>query len=130
MEIIENKTNHGTVLTVTRSLDRTNCPELDHALSKLFAQRREAVWIDVEGLMQIDSAGLTLMLRWHRQALAEGRRFAFVGTNEYHRKLFEITRLDQELVVFDAPGGSRVRPNPTRGLAWRTRASATEPAGA
>ena len=120
MDINEKQSDHGTILRVTRSLDRTNCPELDQAMSKLFKRRRESVWVDVAGLNQIDSAGLTLLLRWHRQALTEGRRFAIIGTGEYHRKLLEITRLDQELVVFDAPGGSRLRPRPARGLAWRT----------
>lgn len=121
MDIRERKDGDGTTLVITRSLDRTNGPELDRALTKLWARRKEAVWVDVEALTSIDSAGLTLLLTWHRKALAEGRRFAIVGTTEYHRKLFEITRLDQELVVFDAPGGERMRPRPPRGLAWRTR---------
>ncbi len=121
MDITEEKVKAGTVLKVTRSLDRTNCPELDFSLDKLFGRRRESVWVDVAGLTQIDSAGLTLLLKWHRKALAEGRRFAIVGTSDYHRKLLEITRLDQELVVFDQADGERIRPRPTRGLAWRTK---------
>ncbi len=121
MDITEAKTKSGTILTVTRSLDRTTCPELDFSLGKLFARRRESVWIDVVDLTQIDSAGLTLLLKWHRKALAEGRRFAVIGTTDYHRKLFEITRLDQDLLVFDAADGNRIHPRPARGLAWRTR---------
>jgi len=122
MDIREEKTKHGTILKLTRSLDRTNCPELDFSMEKLFKRRKEPVWVDVGGLTSIDSAGLTLFLKWHRKALGEGRRFAFVGSTEYHRKLLEITRLDQELVVFDVPGGERRRPRPARGLAWRTKA--------
>ena len=121
MDIRERKADKGTVLSVTRSLDRTNGPELDRSLAKLWKRRRESVWIDVSELTSIDSAGLTLLLTWHRKALSEGRRFAIVGTTDYHRKLFEITRLDQELVVFDAPDGERIKPKPPRGLAWRTR---------
>ena len=121
MDIREEKTKQGTVLKLTRSLDRTNCPQLDHSMEKLFSRRKEAVWVDVSGLTSIDSAGLTLFLKWHRRALNEGRKFAFVNSAEYHRKLFEITRLDQEVVVFDKPGGERVRPRPARGLAWRTK---------
>jgi anti-anti-sigma factor len=125
MDIREEKTKQGTVLKLTRSLDRTNCPQLDRSMEKLFGRRKEAVWIDVSGLTSIDSAGLTLFLKWHRRALHEGRRFAFVNSAEYHRKLFEITRLDQELVVFDTPSGERIRPRPARGLAWRTKERAT-----
>jgi anti-anti-sigma factor len=126
VDISEEKVKQGTVLTVTRSLDRTNCPDLDRAMSKLFERRRESVWVNVGELTQIDSAGLTLLLRWHRKALAEGRRFAIIGTNDYHRKLFEITRLDQEVVVFDTPGGQRVRPKPPQGLAHRTKPQQAE----
>ena len=126
MDINEEKTPQGTVLQVIRSLDRTNCPELDRSMEKLFTRRKESVWVNVAGLTQIDSAGLTLLLKWHRRALAEGRRFAVVAANDYHHKLFEITRLDQELVVYDAPGGHRIRPRPTRGLAWRTKARSME----
>ena len=87
MDIREEKTKQGTVLKLTRSLDRTNCPQLDHSMEKLFSRRKEAVWVDVSGLTSIDSAGLTLFLKWHRRALNEGRKFAFVNSAEYHRKL-------------------------------------------
>ena len=50
-----------------------------------------------------------MFLKWHRKSLAQERRFALVGANPFHQKLLQITRLDKELVVFDEPGGARVR---------------------
>lgn len=126
MEIIENKDEHGVCLRITRTLDLTNSPDLNEVLEKLFDSTPDPVWIDVSGLLSVDSAGLTLFLKWHRRALSEERRFAFVRTTHYHRKLLEITRLDKQLVVFDEPGGKRVAPRPAYGLARQIARPATD----
>ncbi len=126
MEIVENRDEHGICLRITRTLDLTNSPDLNGALETLFDTTVEPIWIDVSGLLSVDSAGLTLFLKWHRRALGEERRFAFVHTNHYHRKLLEITRLDQQLVVFDVPGGQRIPPRPLQGLARRTTSTRDE----
>jgi len=123
VDIIETRDDHGICLRITRSLDLTNCTELEQAFETLFEAGDEAIWIDVSRLASVDSAGLTLLLRWHRRALARERRFALVHTSPYHRKLLEITRLNHVLMVFDEPGGARLPPEPLRGFARR----ATEP---
>ena len=125
MDIVETRGDHGICLQITRTLDLTNCTDLDRALDALFEAGEEALWIDVAGLASVDSAGLTLLLRWHRRALAAERRFALVRTSPYHRKLLEITRLDQVLMVYDQPGGRRIPPAPLRGLARQV--ARTEP---
>ena len=117
MDIIETRDDHGICLRITRSLDLTNCTELDRALETLFDDEPAPIWIDVSSLASVDSAGLTLLLRWHRKSLPHERRFAQVRTSPYHRKLLEITRLDQVLMVFDQPGGARIPPEPLRGFA-------------
>ncbi len=113
MDIIESKSPHGAVMSIDRSLDRTNARDLEKALEVLFAKEKGALWLDIRDLQSVDSAGLTLFLRWHRKALAQERRFALVRSNAFHRKLLEITRLDKELVVFDEPGGVRIRSAPS-----------------
>jgi anti-anti-sigma factor len=118
MDIIESKDSHGTTLKITRSLDRTNCSDLAKALARLLKASEEPIWLDVSELQSVDSAGLTLFLQWHRRCLAKNRRFAVVRTASFHRKLLEITQLDEELVIFDEPGGVRItmfRPGP-----WKT----------
>ncbi len=117
MDIVEERSESGIRLRIDRTLDLTNCTDLNRVLETLFEGDPEPIWIDVAGLASVDSAGLTLLLRWHRRALAQERRFALVSTSPYHRKLLEITRLDQVLLVYDQPGGHRVPPQPLRGFA-------------
>lgn len=117
MDITESRDDHGICLHITRTLDLTNASDLHKALKNLFDTTDEPVWLDISELLSVDSAALTLFLKWHRKALAEERRFALVRTNSYHRKLLEITRLDREMMVFDEPGGSRIPPRPLRGFA-------------
>jgi len=117
MDIIETRDEHGVTLAIDRSLDLTSAGDLDRALSLLMTKGDEAVYVDIGRVQSIDSAGLTVFLKWHRAALSGGRRFGLVRTNEFHRKLLEITRLDSELVLFDAPGGRRVLPS-NRKAAW------------
>ena len=108
MDIIEQQGEHGYCLKITRSLDRTNSGDLDKAFAGLFDQWDGAVWVDVSELQSIDSSGLALLLKWHRAAFRVGRLFGLVHTNSYHRKLLEITRLDEDLQIYDEPGGPKV----------------------
>lgn len=108
MDIIEQESDHGYTLKITRSLDRTNCVDLDKALSRITEKDGSSIWLDLSELQSIDSAGLTLFLQWHRRCLNDNRRFGIVGTNAFHRKLLEITQLDEELMIFDEPGGVRI----------------------
>jgi len=118
MDIIESQDDHGYTLKVTRSLDRTSCSDLDKALNRLTKTDEQSIWLDISELQSVDSAGLTLFLQWHRRCLNENRRFGIVRTTPFHRKLLEITQLDEELMLFDEPGGVRItlyRPGP-----WKT----------
>ena len=118
MDLIESKDQHGFCLKITRSLDRTNCSDLQNALTVLSQKSQEPIYLDVSELQSVDSAGLTLFLKWHRRFLNEKRRFAIVRTSNFHRKLLEITQLDEELMIYDEPGGVRIslfRPAP-----WKT----------
>ncbi len=111
MDIIETRDDRGITLTIDRSLDRTNAGDLEKALKVHFGDgKRDPIWLDVAAVQSVDSAGLTLWLKWHRYALHLERRFALVRTNEFHRKLLEITRLDHEIVIYDEPGGTRQLP--------------------
>jgi len=120
MDIIETRNELGIILSIDRSLDRTNAGDLDKALETHFADgKMDPIWLDVSGIQSVDSAGLTLWLKWHRKGLKSGRRFAVCRANSFQRKLMEITRLDQEIVLFDEPGGSRVLPTNGRSMERR-----------
>ncbi len=55
MDIIETKNEHGAVLTVNRSLDRTNSRDLDKALQTIFDKEKGSIWLDIGGLQSVDS---------------------------------------------------------------------------
>ncbi len=111
MDIIETRNEHGIILAIDRSLDRTNAGDLDKALKTHFDDGKlDAIWVDISGVQSVDSAGLTLWLKWHRKGLRMGRRFAVCNANGFQRKLLEITRLDLEILLFDHPGGTRLLP--------------------
>lgn len=63
---------------------------------------RHNVVVDLDGTEQIDSAGLALLL--HAQEALRGLDgdLKIATANETNRKILEITRVDQQLEVFEA----------------------------
>lgn len=109
MDIIESQTPTGCYLKITRSLDRTSVMDLEKALRLLWERQEGPIFLDIAELQSIDSAGLTIFLQWHRKALAVNRRFALVRPNTFHLKLFEITRMEEELFLLDDIDGKEIR---------------------
>jgi anti-sigma B factor antagonist len=80
------------------------CPhgELDLSTVPLLEQRmREArdgggrqLVVDLRGLEFLDSTGLTLLVRWGRDAAADGFDLALVRGKPRIHRLFELTRLE------------------------------------
>jgi anti-anti-sigma factor len=50
----------------------------------------------------LDSQGLTALLAAHEQARRQDGDLKIATTNSVNRKILEITRLDQQLDVFDS----------------------------
>jgi anti-anti-sigma factor len=63
---------------------------------------RHNVVVDLDGTEQIDSAGLTLLLDAQEALRALGGDLKIATANETNRKILEITRIDQQLEVFEA----------------------------
>ena len=57
---------------------------------------RNNVVLDIDSTEELDSQGLTALLR------EQGGEVKIAATNATNRKIFEITRLDQYLEVFDS----------------------------
>lgn len=60
------------------------------------------VVIDLDNTESIDSAGLTALLDAQDTLRELGGDAKIATTNVYNRKILEITRLDQQLEVFDS----------------------------
>ena len=60
------------------------------------------VVLDMDNTETLDSQGLTSLLNAHDQARKQGGDVKIATTNNVNRKILEITRLDQQLDVFDS----------------------------
>jgi anti-sigma B factor antagonist len=63
---------------------------------------RHKVVVDLDGTEQIDSAGLTVLLNSQESLKALDGDLKIATTNSTNRKILEVTRLDQQLELFDA----------------------------
>ncbi|MGC3966765.1 MAG: STAS domain-containing protein [Pirellulales bacterium] len=60
------------------------------------------VVLDIDDVEQIDSAGLTALVNVQEQLRALGGDLKISTDNSVNRKILEITRLDEQLEVFDS----------------------------
>jgi anti-anti-sigma factor len=58
--------------------------------------------LDLDNTETLDSQGLTALLAAHEQAQKQGGDVKIATTNRVNRKILEITRLDEQLDVFDS----------------------------
>jgi len=63
---------------------------------------RKRLVLDLDTTEAIDSKGLTCLLDLHDRLRAAGGDIRISTTNPVNRKILEITRLDQQLEVFDS----------------------------
>ena len=63
---------------------------------------RAKVVLDIDGTESIDSRGLTALLDVLDRLRADGGDLKVATTNATNRKILEITRLDQQLEVFES----------------------------
>ncbi len=68
----------------------------------LTALDRSCVIVDLDGTETIDSAGLTALLDAQEGLRQREGDLKIATTNAMNRKIFEITRLNQQLEVFDS----------------------------
>jgi anti-sigma B factor antagonist len=63
---------------------------------------RNRVVLDMDGTELLDSRGLTAILDVQDQLRDAGGDLRIATTNATNRKIFEVTRLDQHLEIFDS----------------------------
>jgi anti-sigma B factor antagonist len=68
----------------------------------LLTLERKDVVLDLDNTETIDSRGLTALLSAQDKLREDRGEIKIAATNPTNRKVFEITRLDQQLEVFDS----------------------------
>jgi anti-sigma B factor antagonist len=114
------------VVTTPAEIDLTTAEQLRMVLLRAAARRQTTVVVDMTRTRFCDSAGLTVLVRAHRRAVAEGGELRLViPAGGAMARTFAITRLDLVIPVFSsldealAPRPAVVilplRPRPTAG---------------
>ncbi len=68
----------------------------------VLSQDRVKVVIDLDGVETLDSGGLTALLNIQDDLHATQGELKLIAANSVNRKILEITRLDENLEVFDS----------------------------
>lgn len=103
MDIITNIVADIPTVRVIGSVTAEDAPELTETLSEIASHRGARIAIDLADVASIDSSGLSALINFvTRTRLIEGR-VAIVAPSTFVRGVFEITRLDSWMDVFDDP---------------------------
>lgn len=79
------------------AFDITGFKQVDEELGRIQADGRPTVTLDLRGLTFIDSSGIRVILRADARARALGKRLRLTAGPERVHKVFQITRLDDQL---------------------------------
>lgn len=93
----------GSVIAVSGELDLASAPALEEELERAAENGAQIVIVDLRALEFIDSTGLGLLIKAHRQAEAAGRTFAIVRGQSQVQRLLGVTGIDQRLTLVDSP---------------------------
>jgi anti-sigma B factor antagonist len=88
-----------TVLSITGELDLAVAPKLEACLNDLELGPGDTLVIDLSGLEFLDSSGLRILVMAHHRAEQEGFRFVLVRGTDPVARIFELTRMDQQLEI-------------------------------
>ena len=92
-----------TTLAVRGELDLASSPLLRDALERASAAGAGLVIIDLRELTFMDSTGLSVLVKAHRQALDAGHRLALVKGGTQVQRILTLTRVAEHLVIVDDP---------------------------
>jgi anti-sigma B factor antagonist len=87
---------------VVHTPEEVGSDQADRLEHHLTALERHKVVVDLDGTEQLDSAGLTLLMNAQEALRALDGDLKIATINATNRKILEITRLDQQIEVFDA----------------------------
>lgn len=95
--------DRAAVIAVGGELDLASAPALEQELERAATSGADLVIVDLRELQFIDSTGLGLLIKAHRQAEAAGRKFAVVRGGRQVQRLLDVTGIEQRLTLVDSP---------------------------
>lgn len=91
-----------TLVTLVGELEVSEAPVLRDLLGSLVAGPQSRVLLDVVQVGFIDSSGIGVLVGAHRRAQEAGARLGVAGPQPGVRRVFELTRTDRVLNIFDS----------------------------
>ncbi len=101
------------VMTVRKASDSVSVIDIEgeitsfveDALNRAHAEASEgatkAVVLNFDGLDYMNSGGIGLLVTMLIRANRQGQKLAAYGLNEHYRQIFELTRLDEAIGIYD-----------------------------
>ncbi len=89
-------------IVVVHAPEELGGDQRDAFVAHVTALDRNRVVLDLDSTETLDSKGLDALLDVQNQLLAAGGGVKLATTNPMNRKIFDITRLDQQLEMFDS----------------------------
>lgn len=91
----------STVVALSGELDLATAPELDTYLDDVAQGSGPHIVLDLSGLTFMDSTGIRILIRHHRQTAGQGGRLGIAAPQPIVAKALKITGLDQELHMYE-----------------------------
>jgi anti-anti-sigma factor len=91
------------VIVLSGELDLASAPALEEELERATANGAKLIILDMRELRFIDSTGLSLLIKAHRQAEASGYQFAVVRGRRQVQRLLGLTGIEDRITVIDSP---------------------------
>ena len=95
--------DRAAVIVVSGELDLASAPTLEEELERCAANGAELLILDLRELQFIDSTGLGLLIKAHRQAESTGRKFAIVRGQSQVQRLLGLTGIEDRLTLINSP---------------------------
>jgi anti-sigma B factor antagonist len=127
MKLHESRDRNVAIFHLEDEIDLHYAPTLRAMFQAKADQRCPALVVDLSGVPFIDSSGIAVLLEYLRDAAQFGGRFCLAAPTDHVRHVFEITRLNDALPVFEgvaeavAAAANDAVPKPPRPLFDRER---------
>lgn len=95
--------NGAPLLSVAGELDLASGPTLERELEVAFDGNPGLVILDLRQLEFMDSTGLSVLIRAHNTAQAQGQRLGIVGGSRQVRRLLNLTGVADRLTIVESP---------------------------
>jgi anti-anti-sigma factor len=102
-EVEIHRQDRAAVIVVSGELDLASAPALEEQLALVEQSGATLMIVDLRALQFIDSTGLGILIKAHRQAESLGHRFAVVRGSSQVQRLLGLTGLEERLTVVDSP---------------------------